>query len=273
MRKIYAQNLSLIITERCNFNCAHCMRGESSNKVMSDDVISATLDQFEYIQNLTICGGEITLALNTLEKVFSYIIFNHIKIDMVNMVINGSIYSEKFLTLLDYMERYINLNNRRGNQSVVNFVVSWDDYHYNEADRLGILSSYLENIKKYKLNTHFKGLQKLGNKLFAEGNALKLDSSMLSVMKPITPQVTYVGRFNRFDMKNGRCNIGPSIAVNVDGVITECDASTLNQNTIYNYGNVLCDSIEDVSLGRGVLVRKPRKWFKATYDEIEKYKK
>lgn len=43
MNKISVQNLGMIITERCNLNCDHCLRGKCTNKVMSDDVITATL--------------------------------------------------------------------------------------------------------------------------------------------------------------------------------------------------------------------------------------
>ena len=43
MKKIYIQNLGMIVTEKCNLNCAHCLRGKCSDKVMSDEVIDATL--------------------------------------------------------------------------------------------------------------------------------------------------------------------------------------------------------------------------------------
>ena len=44
MNKLRIQNLALIVTEKCNLNCAHCLRGGCSDKVMSDEVIKATLD-------------------------------------------------------------------------------------------------------------------------------------------------------------------------------------------------------------------------------------
>ena len=44
MKKIAVQNLCMIITEQCNLKCEHCLRGQCSNRVMSDEVIEATLD-------------------------------------------------------------------------------------------------------------------------------------------------------------------------------------------------------------------------------------
>lgn len=42
MKKLAAANLGLIITEKCNLNCAHCLMGGCTKKVMSDEVIEAT---------------------------------------------------------------------------------------------------------------------------------------------------------------------------------------------------------------------------------------
>ena len=83
MKKIAVANLGLIITKRWNLNCAHCLMG-GTNKVMSDEVIDATLSQFSYIMNLSICGGEPLLALDRMEKIFSYIIENKILVENVS---------------------------------------------------------------------------------------------------------------------------------------------------------------------------------------------
>ena len=66
MGKCYIQNLALIITNKCNLNCSHCLRGEKNDNCMSDRVIEATLDQVKSIGNLAINGGEPTLSLDRL---------------------------------------------------------------------------------------------------------------------------------------------------------------------------------------------------------------
>ena len=87
MNKLYIQNLGLIITEQCNLNCRHCLRGKCSNKVMSNEVIEATLSQISAIGVLHLEGGEPTLAIPTIEKILDYIIKNNILVDKVSTVI------------------------------------------------------------------------------------------------------------------------------------------------------------------------------------------
>ena len=74
---------------------------------MTKEVIEATLSQVRYIGNLAICGGEPTLAIETLNNIFEYIINNKIIIDEVTATINGTNYSEEFLMLFDYINDYI----------------------------------------------------------------------------------------------------------------------------------------------------------------------
>lgn len=270
MKKICVQNLGMIVTERCNLNCDHCMRGGCSNKDMSDEVIEATLDQFLVIGNLSICGGEPTLALDRLEKIFSYIVEKIILVNRVSVVINGTIYSDEFLRLLDYIDSYI-ISYSKKFEKRTEFAISWDKYHHSEIERLKLTKQYLENIKLYKSNRHFLDFYGLNGKLFREGNASKLDSSLTVPLRPMRPLITYTGKDNKLDIENGLCNIGPIVCVNVNGTITECDASIINQETLYNYGNVLTDSIESVFLKRKALVLTPKKWNRETDRQMLRY--
>ena len=69
MKKCYIQNLALNITDNCNLECRHCLRGDRCNNKMSDDVIEATLSQIKGAGNISINGGEPTLALDRIEKI------------------------------------------------------------------------------------------------------------------------------------------------------------------------------------------------------------
>ena len=276
MKKICVQNLGMIVTECCNLNCGHCLRGKCTDKVMSDEVIESLLDQICNIGNLCICGGEPTLALDRIEKIFSYIIENNIIVGKVTMTINGTRYSEDFLRILGYMEEYVNY--RKLFKTLVKFDISWDKFHYEEAERLGILKEYLDNIERYSKSEFFIEKRGLVGKLFREGNAEKLDLDFTTPLKPMNLIVSYPdksilgGLFFTTSRENGLCNIGPIVTVNVDGIITECDASIEHQRELYNYGNVLTDSIEDVCLNRSkTLVLKPKPWYRAIAREMKRY--
>ena len=268
MKKVSIQNLGMIVTNKCNLDCAHCMRGCKNSKDMTKEVIDASLNQIIDIGNLCICGGEPTMALDTIENIFNYIIDNRILLDNVSITINGTIYSPEFLKLLDYINEYIfKITNNNG----VIFDISYDDYHKQELVRLKLLQKYIENVRRYTKSEYFYELRKLNPhlKLFREGNAEYLDESLTVNLRPDEIFVTYVDNRAKFDRENGLCNIGPLITVNPDGIITECDSSILHQETIYNYGNVFDNSIEEVALKRG-LVLTPRKWNKACKKEVKK---
>ena len=71
MEKIYVENLAMIITDRCNLDCAHCLRGCKRNIDMSDEIIEATLGQIRSIGNLAINGGEPALVIDKIEKLLN----------------------------------------------------------------------------------------------------------------------------------------------------------------------------------------------------------
>lgn len=269
MNRTVVANLGLIVTERCNLNCAHCLMGGCTNKVMSDEVIEAALGQFDYIMNLSICGGEPTLALDRVEKIFSYIIENKIVVDHVSITINGTIYSETFLNLLRYVEESINF--RKKQPPKTNFRISYDKFHSDEIKRLHMVERYIENVERYQQSDYYFGLARLGRRVIREGNAESLDPRITVPLRPYQMIMTYVGQNYKLDMQNGFCHIGPFITVNVDGIITECDASNQHQVELYNYGNVLVDSVEDIFLRRKALILKPRKWNRTINREIIKY--
>ncbi|MBE6161676.1 MAG: 4Fe-4S cluster-binding domain-containing protein [Firmicutes bacterium] len=262
MGKINLQNLSLIVTNDCNLNCAHCMGGCKNSTDMNKDVIDTTLSQISSIHSLSICGGEPTLALESLNSILEFIKNNDIKIDIFNTTINGTIYSNDFLNIFRELNEYVD---------TCLFYISSDIYHDNEVKRLNLKKKYVENLIKYRKSEFYYGVRKLNKnlKLFNEGNAKNLDSSLTVDIKPIKVYLTYIDSKNKFD-KNGQCYIGPMITINPEGIITEYEASTEHQNTIYNYGSVLEESIEENSLKRGrVLI--PRKFDKATEKEMNRY--
>lgn len=237
MNKVYIQNLGMIVTNQCNLNCKHCLRGCHNNQKMTNEVIKATLKQIVAIGNLCICGGEPTLALDVLENIFCTIMENKILVSMVTITINGTNYSVEFLKLLD------------------------------------IMKDYCENVKRYAESKYFYELRTLDKslKLFREGNAEYLDKSLTIPVNPIDIVITYVGKFSKFD-REGLCNIGPFITINPEGIITEDNTSIFHQKSVYNYGNILTDSLEEVALKRGRIV-KPKTWNKETDKIIKNYVK
>ncbi len=268
MRKVYLQNLGLIITERCNFNCAMCLRGKSTNVDMSDAVMEATLENIIGTSCLSICGGEVTLALERLEKLLNYIMTKRIMIEKLAIIINGSVYNEDFIKLLDSFKRYLEIVNNYYEPALM---ISYDKFHLQELKRLGLEKKFWENRQKYQKSGHLLGYKGLDKKLFNEGNAISLNPQETIPLRPMPYIMSYAGNNLKEDRENGLLNIGPIVTVNTEGIVTEADSSYLNQKTIYNYGNILDKSLEDICLNRNPLIVPPKKYFKECVKAQKKY--
>ena len=266
MRKCSFYSLGMIVTGKCNMDCAMCLHGKKDPTDMSDEIIEKTLEQTKSIGTLSICGGEATLVIDRLEKIITYIIEHKIPLDEFTVTINGSIYSEELLRLLDEINNYIG-------EKTVNalFAISLDKYHLDEIKKLNIMNEFKENIERYKESKFFYGYRQLDKKLFREGNAENLDSKLTVPLRPMKHYITYANKKAKFDKENGQCNIGPLVSINQNGLITECDASDIHQNTIYNYGNVLTDSIEEKIIEHGAQILKPREYIRKCYRELKRY--
>ena len=276
-RKMICKVLGMIITERCNLSCEHCLRGECSCKTMSDEVVEATLSQFDYIQTLSICGGEVTLAEDVIEKIINYIIEKNIVVGEITYTLNGTIYSENFLELLSYSNQYLINDGDKENRT--SFAISWDVFHHNEVKRLGMEDEYVDNVKRYAGSSFYYGLRGLDKKLFREGRAEDLPIELTVPLRPMNYYMTYYIKCRNklgilksvFDREQGSCIMGPIITVNPDGIVTECDASIEHQKTLYNYGNVLEESIEDILLRRSIILTKPKEINKRMFKELKRY--
>lgn len=265
MQKYSLEMLGMIITTLCNLDCKHCLHGKKENLRMSDEVIKATLNQIRSINCLTICGGEATLALDRMEYIINYIIKNHIPLKEFTITINGTNYSEELLRLLKEISDYIKLD------EINAFLgISCDIYHIEEMKKLGLFKEYMENIEKYMESKYFYSLRGITNKLFREGNAVNLDKSLTVPLKPPQKYITYINKDKKYD-ENGLCFIGPIVSVNAKGIITECDASDINQETIYNYGSVFETTFEESALNNGATILKQKKYIRACQKEWKRY--
>lgn len=235
--EIATNNLGMIITEVCNMNCAHCLQGSGPKRTMSREVMITTLRQFRYIANLSVCGGEPTLALKQMEDLFSYIVDNKIRVEGISTTINGTIYSDEFLRILAYIDDYMQHIDETIFEPSTVFFISQDKYHEGYMQELGITGEYRRNVTEYSKSPYFGGFSGV-RKPIREGNAKELpwlETRRFSPSRPIIyyPEEKYIW-------------IGPYIAIAPDGTVTEIDASILNQQTKYNYGNALQTPISDI---------------------------
>lgn len=206
-----------------------------------------TLQQFRYIANLSVCGGEPTLAIQEIEQLFSHVIDNNIRVEGVTTTINGTIYSEDLLRLLAEMDEYMRKSKPVVFEPITRFTISRDKYHSIYMQQIGLADGYIDNVNKYSESKYFGGFSQVG-KPIREGNAEQLpwlETRKITIPKPIIYYPKPGGEEN-----NEFVWIGPYIAIDPDGNVTEIDASIINQQTKYNYGNVSTEEIYKIMSGR-----------------------
>lgn len=232
MAKYFVNNIAIVVTDKCNLNCGHCLRGQKQNKDISKEVIDAIFEQVRGVSMLNICGGEPLLALDKIEYLFNKIIENKVYVEFVAITINGTIYNKKFEELLEKMNTY--LQETTGGMAF--FAISLDEYHLSEMKRLK--QNYQ---KKFFCSKYFWGLRKLDKKLklFREGNAVNLLESKTIPLRAVKPIICDIS--DKYESISHI--IGPLICINTNGTITEDNTSIKNQDTIYNYGNILTDDL------------------------------
>ncbi len=243
MDRINIRNLAMNITNKCNLNCSNCTC-KDDNLDMSKKVIDKTFEQVRKVRNLHIYGGEPMLAMDQLEYILQDIISNNVKIRKIYITTNATKYDPEFLRLLHCMDIYLKYNYKI---SSVKLNILKDDEHNKALKKLGMYKETLEYIKKYKESEYFSGFCR-EPKIFTKFSNISKN------------YITYINRMKMFDRENGICNIGPLIAINPDGLITKANATFKEQETLYNYGNINDDTIEEIALRNSVLLN-PIDWY------------
>lgn len=99
-------NLTFEITRRCNMTCKHCLRGDSQNIDISEEIIDKTLSQIYKIDYLLFTGGEPSLYPKAIEWVINGLIKYNIKLKYFGVIINGKVYSQEFVDNLNKLYQH-----------------------------------------------------------------------------------------------------------------------------------------------------------------------
>lgn len=99
--KLHIHRLSFEMTRQCNLACAHCARGEAQDAIIKREYIDRVLDQIDYVQHLTLTGGEPSLYPDLIEYVVNGIIERGIRVRFFDITINGTVRGMRIAAALD----------------------------------------------------------------------------------------------------------------------------------------------------------------------------
>lgn len=106
MKKISFDQLGIELTRKCNMFCDHCLRGDAQDIDNDFKNINKVLRRTEHINNVVFTGGEPTLNLPLMKKIFERIKKYKISLGSFYVVTNGKKYSEELLLLCLEMFEY-----------------------------------------------------------------------------------------------------------------------------------------------------------------------
>lgn len=133
------------ITRRCNLKCAHCLRGDPQEIVMSENVIDNFLDLAAVLGDVHITGGEPFADFPRLEYFIDGVIKRNLPIRKLSIVTNGTLIDDScigaFKRLQEHMKRIYEQGYKKDMpedliKSKVEIRISKDDYHLTDADKL-----------------------------------------------------------------------------------------------------------------------------------------
>lgn len=270
MKKLYIQNLVLVITEKCNFNCRHCIRGNGYNINMSDSMFNQIFSEVKGINNLIISGGEPLLEKDRLLSLLNSLKENGVVLEQYGLTTNGTLYDEEIESIFDQYEAYVSsvaLNDSsRINEKYHGYIdLSEDEFHHEEIMKNEKLrQNYFDNISKLKQSKYFYGIKTLNNGIIQNGNALKLGSEY-RLVKSRQPKI--------FNYQDSEFNyIGPVISISPNGNIISYNNSYEEMENV-NYGNVQNGIFDEIKGNSKKCISYQQFFIKSDYEIFkQKYK-
>lgn len=152
MEKVSLREVILEIGRNCNLKCKHCMKGESENVAMSDEVMDALLDNVHFIDDLFIGGGEPLLYVDRLETLLKKCKEKNVKVNYITVVSNCTFKSEEFVRVFNEWGEYSTFK-----KNLVS--VSDDIFHKEYTEKYLPDLDLEENIEWYRDNLKYCEVQ------------------------------------------------------------------------------------------------------------------
>lgn len=136
-RKLYVSELCIEVTRRCDLACEFCLRGDAQQTDLDVKLLDGLLRDLKGAGVLTLSGGEPSLAVGTMRRVFDKFHRKHIPFDGFFVATNGhgKARQERLAVLLlnEYMQA--------GEPDICSVSISHDQYHdwFDDGDRSEIL--------------------------------------------------------------------------------------------------------------------------------------
>jgi len=145
--------LALCLTQRCNALCKHCQCGDAKDYDMSIEIMRKVFDEVKFVRDFVLKGGELMLAPEKLEELYSVLVEKNVKVEYFSIATNAIFNDdneihdvERYLEALGKLRDYSKVKDHRP------MFVSFDKFHRSEGERILGAERYQENVAR--LSSH-----------------------------------------------------------------------------------------------------------------------
>lgn len=237
MKNLILEELYIEITRNCNQNCQHCMRGTKQNINISNTVLEHIFMNPEFhivkIDKLVLTGGEPFLNPEAIIQILNLLDQQKIKINILQIVTNGSIYIHSLIKKLEYFQKKKHLH------SPYIIFPSFDQFHQKIP------------IEIYEL---FRS-----SSIFYEGNPTRILNET-QILKEGNAEHHNIGndwqlpcneyyleeKNNDYYLKNKNINFTAALYISVNGNIVDQTSYSFQHIDEYKLANIITDSLFDL---------------------------
>lgn len=254
-------NLGIEVTQKCNLDCVHCMKGEARNISITKEIAESIFNQVKFVGTIIFTGGEPMLATEEIKMILDVIKEKKVKIIKWSIVTNGTIYNKK---LIDILEAFFG----KGNGSII---ISDDNYHDESIMRIYKENSIdsanpelhpksrkdaLNNMKKLINLDCCQGFRQAPSAIYNVGRATNLTNAKKII---VPPEKHYI-------YKEGQAlAVGPTLTISADGFIVNGNESYDDNDQVKGNSILTCNIAEQ-------LVKKGINTGAKSYEEYAKKK-
>lgn len=138
-------------------SCDHCLRGEPENMDISDEYLHEFFSKIEHIGNLTITGGEPSLAVGRIKAILRAIKHHNVELGSFYLATNGKALTFKFFATI--LELYAMCYEKEG------CYLQYSDDHFHEGvdgDTLSMLDAFKFTSPKGDIDERYVIMQGRG---------------------------------------------------------------------------------------------------------------
>lgn len=253
-KKIALLNAEIILTQKCNLSCPHCMRGCSTNKEISPEALDGFFSKICHIDQLSLGGGEITLSTNSIRLLTQKLKEHNIGVMRADFASNGLFVNDEVLDALDELKKYIEecrkktsgffipTDNKPDMPLYTTF--SFDDFHIKEIlKQKHDYNDIFQNILRYKARFGFDAIEcrdACDVDIYNTGRAKNL-KTFIKKTKPLKPSDYAYPYYERKDM----CLFGGILTLSTDGLIIPPNIA-FEDEEILKFGDIKTDKLSQI---------------------------